>query len=166
MSVSLFYFYFFDFIPSNNVIMLIPRFSLSWDFYGIRITSDLSWNDKYTHTHRVKLSLYLFHSIPFHSIHSSFRFLSFDFFRFVAIVGVACFVVTWFNFVSLSIRFTKILDWDIRMRIVSIPFDLIFACFQNKVLSCLIRRQSFVLLVSTAICQPTSHRTQASSLHK
>lgn len=25
------------------------------------------------------------------------------------------------------------------MRIVSIPFDLIFACFQNKVLSCLIQ---------------------------
>lgn len=138
MSVSLFhfyFFYFFDFIPSNNVIMLIPCFS--WDFYGIRIWVETT----HTHMHTTKLSLYLFHS--------SSRFVLFllDFSLLslysVLLCRVVCFVAR-FNFSSLSIRFTQFFDWDIRMRIVSIPFHLIFACFQNKVLSCLIRRQSFV----------------------
>lgn len=90
----------------------------------------------------------------FRPLHSSFHFLGIVDVFFTLLFLSVC-TVTWFNFSSFSICFTKFLymDWVICMRIVSIPFDLIFACFQNKVLSCMIRRQSFVLLLVFSYCQ-------------
>lgn len=169
MSVSLFYFYFyfFDFIPSNNVIMLIPCFS--WDFYGIRIWVETT--KTHTHSHSEKLSFYLFYSIPYHTSIVSYRFIFFllIFFRCV-LLCVSLVTTCLVQFLIIVDSFYTIFDWDIRMRIVSILFDLIFAyfltCFQNKVLSCLIRRQSFVFSYLPANQPASQPAIQASSLHK
>lgn len=115
---------------------------------------------KHTHTHTQRnfLSTYF---IPYHTIHPSYRFIFFllIFFRCV-LLCVSLVTTCLVQFLIIVDSFYTIFDWDIRMRIVSILFDLIFAyfltCFQNKVLSCLIRRQSFVFSYLPAN-QPASH---------